>query len=115
MESPEPAGSARPTLRGPNLTIRPGGPAERAPPRAIGAEESVYYWWGEPDPPAQVEADLRGEDDAVMLVIELDGEIAGGIQFHEELTPKYKHAGIDIYLSGRCQGRGAGPEAIYLL
>ena len=105
----------RPTLRGPQVTIRPGGPAEVGPLRAIGAQESVLRWWGEPDSPEQVEADLRGDEDTVLLVIEIGGQVAGGIQYHEELTPKYMHAGIDIYLGDRFQGQGAGPEAISLL
>ena len=41
--------------------------------------------------------------------------LAGGIQYEEEDDPQYRHAGIDIYLSGRFQGRGAGAEAVALL
>lgn len=41
--------------------------------------------------------------------------MAGGIQYQEELSPKYRHAGIDIYLGERWQGRGLGAEAIRLV
>ena len=38
-----------------------------------------------------------------------------GIQYHEENDPRYRHAGIDIYLGSRFQGQGAGREAVALL
>jgi aminoglycoside 6'-N-acetyltransferase len=50
-----------------------------------------------------------------MLVIEGDGEVAGGIQYSEETDPEYRHAGIDVFLGGRFQDRGIGTEAIRLL
>jgi aminoglycoside 6'-N-acetyltransferase len=48
-------------------------------------------------------------------VIEIDGEVAGGIEYYEEPGPEYRHAGIDIYLSSRFQNRGLGTEAVRLL
>jgi aminoglycoside 6'-N-acetyltransferase len=38
--------------------------------------------------------------------------VAGMIQFHEELTPKYRHAGIDLFLDPALHGRGVGTEAV---
>ena len=52
---------------------------------------------------------------SLLLVIEIGGEVAGGIQYHEEDDPMYRHAGIDLYLSTRFQGQSAGPEAVTLL
>lgn len=106
---------ARPVLTGPQVTIRPGGPADAPRLREILAEPSVARWWGDPDPEAVIEADLRGDAGSVLLIIEIGGEVAGGIQYHEESDPMYRHAGIDIYLGGRFQGRGAGREAVALL
>ncbi|MBA3800842.1 MAG: GNAT family N-acetyltransferase [Geodermatophilaceae bacterium] len=51
----------------------------------------------------------------VLFVIEVDGEVAGSIQYSEENEPDYRHAGIDIYLAARFQGRGLGTEAIAVL
>jgi aminoglycoside 6'-N-acetyltransferase len=48
-------------------------------------------------------------------VVEVGGQVAGGIQYHEETDPMYRHAGIDVYLGGRFQGQGAGQEAVALL
>ncbi len=109
-----PAGR-RPVLTGPQVTIRPGGPPDVPLLRAILAEPSVAQWWGEPDPAGVIAAGLRGGEDSVLLVTEIGGEVAGGIQYAEETDPMYRHAGIDIYLSARFQGRGAGREAVALL
>ncbi len=109
-----PAG-LRPTLRGPRVTIRPGGAADVAPLHAALAEESVTRWWGEPQPADQIAAKLSGDGPVVLLVVEADGQVAGGIQYHEERDPRYRHAGIDVYLGSRHQGQGLGTEAVGLL
>ena len=62
-----------------------------------------------------VVAALRSDGPTVLLVVEIGGEVAGGIQYNEEDDPRYRHAGIDIYLSGPFQGQGAGAEAVALL
>jgi aminoglycoside 6'-N-acetyltransferase len=105
----------RPTLRGSRVTIRPGERDDVAPMRAVLAEESVARWWGEPEPAEDVAAKLRGDNDSVLLAVEFGGKLAGGIQYHEEQDPMYRHAGIDIFLGHSYQGRGVGPEAIGLL
>jgi len=107
--------AARPMLTGRRVRLRPGGPRDVPTLRAILAEPSVSRWWGEPDPVTAIEADLRGGDYSVLLVMEVDGQVAGGIQYVEENEPMYRHAGIDIYLGGRYQGQGIGTEAIGLL
>ena len=102
-------------LVGRQVTLRPGRPDDAPELRAILAEPSVSQWWGEPDPVTSIEADLRGGDDTVLLVMEIGRQVAGGIQYVEENTPMYRHAGIDIFLSGRFQGQGVGTEAVWLL
>jgi aminoglycoside 6'-N-acetyltransferase len=104
-----------PTLAGPRVTLRPGGRADAVALHAILAEPSVARWWGDPDPVDAIDGELAGGDNSVLLVIEIGGEVAGGIQYHEEHDPMYRHAGIDLYLSTRFQGQGAGPEAVTLL
>lgn len=47
-----------------------------------------------------------------MLVVEREGHVAGAIQFEQGDDPMYQHAGIDMFLGGRWQGAGLGPEAI---
>ena len=109
------AAPARPVLTGRRVTLRPGRPGDAGRLHAILAEPSVTQWWGDPDPVEEVAAALRSAGPAVLLVVEIGGEVAGGIQYQEEDDPQYRHAGIDIYLSGRFQGQGAGAEAVALL
>jgi aminoglycoside 6'-N-acetyltransferase len=105
----------RPVLDGRQVRIRPGVPGDAALLLDILSEPSVSQWWGEPDPVATLEGDLRGSESFVLLVAEVGGQVAGGIQYHEENEPKYRHAGIDIFLGHRFQNRGAGREAVALL
>jgi aminoglycoside 6'-N-acetyltransferase len=67
----------------------------------------VMRWW---DAPAE---DFPwDEPEATRLTIEVDGAIAGLIQFSEELEPKYRHAGVDLFLDPALHGRGLGSEAV---
>ena len=45
----------------------------------------------------------------MLLVVEIDGQVAGGIQYREENDPMYRHAGIDIYLGCQFQGQAGNP------
>ena len=55
---------------------------------------------------------LTDEPEATRLTIEVDGAVAGMIQFSEELEPKYRHAAIDLFLDPALHGRGLGQEAV---
>ena len=108
--------AAGPVLVGRQVQLRPGRRGDAAQLHAILAEPSVSRWWGDPDPVPAIEEALRGGDGSpVLLVVEAGGQVAGGIQYHEETDPMYRHAGIDIYLGSRFQGRGVGREAVALL
>ena len=107
--------STPPLLPGPRLRLRPGVPADAALLHQIRNQPSVSRWWGRADPEDEIAAELRGESEEVLLVIEVDGEVAGSIQYVEENEPDHRHAGIDIYLSDRFQGRGLGTEAVAVL
>jgi len=67
----------------------------------------VARWW-----------DLPGEDfpwdepQSTRLVIEVDGSVAGLVQFYEEQEPKYRHAGIDLFIDPALHGRGIGSEVV---
>ena len=100
---------------GRKVTLRPGRPGDAPKLRAILAEPSVSRWWAEPDPVEVIEEELRGDDFAVLLVVEIDGKVAGGIQYHEENDPDVPASG-DRHLPRRpFPGPGAGTEAVRLL
>lgn len=109
------AATLLPTLFGPRVTIRPGRPNDVQRLLAVLAEKSVARWWGKPESAERIEAKLSGHGSSVLLVVEFDGQLAGGVQFHEELDPMYRRASIDIFLGRGSQGHGAGPEAVGLL
>ena len=68
----------------------------------------VRRWWGEPEP----EFPWTDDPDANRFVIEVDGAVAGMVQFSEEPAPRYRHASIDLFLDPPLHGRGLGTEAL---
>lgn len=81
----------------------------------IRATPQVYERWsGEDDLVAEITADLA-ESDVELLAIEFEGRVAGMIQWAEEPTPKYRHAGIDMFLDPSVHGRGLGTDAVRTL
>ena len=90
------------------LTLRPLLAADADELRRIVSTPEVALWWGEM--PAGFPAlDLP---DVTRQTIVLDGAIVGLIDFHEELTPRYRHAAIDLFLDPAVHGRGLGTEAL---
>jgi len=108
-------GLVRSELTGARVRLRPGDERDVPVLGAILAEPEVASWWGAPEPASAVAAGLRGDDESLLLVVEAADQVIGGIQYHEENDPMYRHAGIDIYLSHRGQGQGLGTEAVFLL
>ena len=90
------------------LVLRPIEPDDVAELRRIHALPEVARWWDEPadDFPSS------DDSDSTRFVIEVDGTVAGLIQFGEEEEPKYRHAAIDIFLDPSWHGRGIGTEAV---
>lgn len=90
------------------VILRPLVAGDEAELRRIHATPEVTRWWDAPDEGFPWD----DEPEATRLTIEVDGAVAGMIQFHEELEPKYRHAGIDLFLDPALHNRGIGTEAI---
>jgi aminoglycoside 6'-N-acetyltransferase len=90
------------------VTVRPLAAGDEAELRRIHTTPEVMRWWDVP------EEGFPWTDDPheTRLVIEVDGAIAGMIQFYEEPTPKYRHAAIDLFVDPALHGRGVGTGAI---
>jgi aminoglycoside 6'-N-acetyltransferase len=101
-----------PVLRGERVLLRRGRAEDVERLSQIRSEPEVAQWWGGLEP-----GDIRREfivsDEG--FVIEVDGEVVGGIQYGEENDSMYHHAGIDLFLTSSRRGRRLGPEAIRVL
>lgn len=98
-------------LSGPRVRLRAAAPHDVAPLTAIRHEPEVARRWGDLEE-GELEEFLRDEK---TFVIEAGGEVIGAIQYAEEGDPMYRHAGIDIYVSGSRHNRGLGTEAVRVL
>jgi aminoglycoside 6'-N-acetyltransferase len=90
------------------MELRPLEPRHAADLRRIRLEPEVLRWWDE----LEDDFPLADEPESTRLVIEVDGVVAGMVQYGEELEPKYRHASIDIFLDPAFHGRGLGTEAV---
>ncbi len=89
------------------LTLRPLVPADVPELIRIHRTEGVRRWWADPDD------EFPDDDpDSTRWTIEVDGAVAGLVQFHEENEPRYRHAAIDLYLDPDLHGRGIGAEVM---
>jgi aminoglycoside 6'-N-acetyltransferase len=90
------------------MVLRPLRGADEAHLRRIHSTPEVARWWGEPE-----DAFPASDDpESTRLTIELEGRVAGMIEFSEELAPRYRHAAIDLFLDPAVHGRGVGTEAV---
>lgn len=76
--------------------------------RALHEDPEVARWWDLPDPGFP----MHDEPDATRFTVWVDGEVAGLVQYGEELEPKYRSAEIDVFLGPAFQGRGIGTEVV---
>jgi aminoglycoside 6'-N-acetyltransferase len=90
------------------VRLRPFAPADTAELRRIHASPEVARWWGPPEDGFP----QTDEPEATRLTIEIDGAVAGMIQYYEETEPRYRHATVDVFLDPALHGRGHGTEAL---
>lgn len=101
-------------LRGEHVLLRPLRGADVAVLAGIARQPGFARWWTGLD-----EAELRrltdGAAGVVAFAIEVDSDVAGLAQYHEEEDPEYRHAGLDLALGEGWQGRGLGTDAVRTL
>lgn len=93
---------------GERLALRPLAQPDEAPLRRIHATPEVARWW---DPPEEGFPWTDDPESSRMTVV-LDGAVVGMVQFWEELTPKYRHATMDLFLDPSVHGHGLGTEVV---
>ena len=89
------------------MILRPLAKGDEPELRRIHETPEVMRWWDAPD-----EDFPWDEPESTRLTIEVEGAVAGMVQFSEELEPKYRHAAIDLFLDPSLHGRGLGTEAV---
>jgi aminoglycoside 6'-N-acetyltransferase len=100
-----------PVLRFERGQLRPLDEADVEALAAIIESPGVREWWWDAGDPERLREGFR-EDVGSAFVIEVDGELAGWLGFHEETDPGYRHASIDLSLDPRFHAQGLGPDAI---
>jgi aminoglycoside 6'-N-acetyltransferase len=101
-------------LHGERVTLRPVAEADVGSLAAILREPSVARWWGTRDADESA-SELVHDDETVAFAIDVEGEVVGCVQYHEELEPDYRHAGLDVFVAAAHQGAGLGSEAVRVL
>jgi aminoglycoside 6'-N-acetyltransferase len=101
-------------LRGEKVLLRPLTTDDVPVLMDIQAQPAVARRWGEPTGQHLVDK-AEGRDEVVPFAIELDGEVVGLAQYHEEDDPMYRHAGIDVFLAEHVQGQSLGTDAVRTL
>jgi aminoglycoside 6'-N-acetyltransferase len=89
------------------LTLRPLVRGDEAELLRIHRTPEVLRWW---DVPA--EGFPWDEPESARFTIQVEGRVAGMIQYWEETEPKYRHASIDVFLDPALHGQGFGTEAV---
>jgi RimJ/RimL family protein N-acetyltransferase len=89
------------------MILRPLAEGDEAELRRIHTTPEVMRWWDVPE-----DSFPWDEPESTRFTIEVDGAVAGLIQFSEEHEPKYRHAAIDVFLDPALHGRGLGTEAV---
>jgi aminoglycoside 6'-N-acetyltransferase len=98
-------------LSGPRVTLRSATPDDVAHLAPIRNEPEVVRWWSELEPG---ELDEFVADERT-LVVEVEGDVVGAIQYAEEDDPMYRHASLDVYVTSALHGLGIGSEAVRVL
>ena len=80
----------------------------------IGREPEVARWWSSITAEKLTEK-AEGRDECTPLAVLAEGDLVGMVQWYEEDNPKYRHSGIDIFLSAEVHGRGLGTDAVRTL
>jgi aminoglycoside 6'-N-acetyltransferase len=98
-------------LSGPRVTLRTAGLDDAPRLTSIRREAEIERRWGILEE-GEMEEFVTDER---TLVVEVDGEVIGAVQFDEVEDPMYRSAGIDLYLTPPRHGQGLGSETVRVL
>jgi len=101
-------------LYGTIVTLRPVRDTDIDRLAEILAEPEVAQWWPRYDE-ERVRREFVDTPDIHAYAIEVEGELIGSAQYHEEPAREYRYATLDIFLDPAWQGKGLGTDAIRTL
>lgn len=78
----------------------------------INSDEVSARWGSQAYDLEMLREEFCADNEVESLIIEVDGEVAGSIQYSQELEPDYKHASIDVFIASQWHGRGIGTWAV---
>jgi aminoglycoside 6'-N-acetyltransferase len=99
-------------LRGERVVLRPLDEEDVVRIVELGADPEVERWWRGLTHEHVLEKALGQDEGMAVFAILVDGEVAGMIQYYEELDEEYRHAGIDLFLGTPYHDRGLGTDAV---
>jgi aminoglycoside 6'-N-acetyltransferase len=99
-----------PALRGERVLLRPAGEPDVPALAALLRDPEVAAWWGVYDAD-RVRDDLL-YDRSELLAVELDGEVVGVVEVHEELEPDFRNVALDIAIRGDLHAQHLGRESL---
>ena len=106
-----PSDERLPVLHGAACVLRGAGPEDAEVLSTILAEPEVARWWGRYDLD-RVRSELIDSDDSNVFVVEVDGQVVGGLSYYEEPAADYRHPSVDIFLAPQWHGKGIGTDAV---
>jgi aminoglycoside 6'-N-acetyltransferase len=98
-------------LRGERVMLRPLRVDDAPRLAELAAHPDVARWWPGLDE-AELVGKALGKPDERFFAVMHDGETIGLVQYHEELDPEYRHAGLDLFVGAPYQDRGLGTDAL---
>jgi aminoglycoside 6'-N-acetyltransferase len=90
-----------------DLRVRPLAEGDAQELIRIHTTPEVMRWWDEP-----AAGFPWDEPDCTRQTVEVEGRVAGLVDYWEEPDPKYRRAEIDMFLDPAVQGRGIGTEVM---
>jgi len=100
-------------LTGSLVVLRPGRDGDVDALVAVFSSPEVAAWWVAYDR-ARIEVEVLHDDDpnTTVYVVDVDGEVAGIVQSHEEPEEEYRSASVDIAVGPRWHGTGTALDAL---
>jgi aminoglycoside 6'-N-acetyltransferase len=101
-------------LYGTTVILRPVSADDVCRLTEILGEPEVAQWWPRYDE-ARVRRELVESPEINAFAIDVEGELIGCVQYHEESARDYRHATLDVFLDPAWHGKGLGTDAVRTL